>query len=642
MRFLRLLFPTYFRRLRWEIAGWWLLSGSLSLLVLTGRELKGLHGLALAEIVVALWMTLRLALIDDAFGTLAGRHWRPLRGREILAARLLLIVVVGLPPLLLRFIAWQRWAMPDAGMWRDYLLWVLSPSVFLLFAGASIQLVSTLARWTMKRGRKTATVVIAVLAGWFLLRSGLRSMGSVRMGYDGVPGAKTLSWHEAVRGVRALLPEDALLLGSWASQGIGESYLPMRELARIPLREGRVVIEPGVEAVIKEPELDGPELKFHVRLRCRDRETSLKYQKTNCIVRYRNGAYADLNGGGRGESLISPVMLLPLRDLVIEGTVITPGIVFWRDAGKGAGTENADLILYTRDEGAPAVAIKPDPCYRDVRKGDPLMLPAIFRKHGSRSSLDGEFDMYTVVPDEPGTSAEDRIRGCLLLAGSYGEWDPRILDSAMALGRAAIPPLLARPVWSDTAWENIVRPVLMAHVIPDDRAALLERLETEPRLSAVFLAKGWSADAMPVLRAKAADGLPLDVDSLKILAASKEESLAGDLKRCALVSPLAADELDALLRDFPGFDWQGYASESWRLQRFRPLPMETIRQSAARAAGEGDASAFRHIAEQAVQEERGYEELLRQLVAGQPQDVVAQVRASFDALRFDPASRTWR
>jgi hypothetical protein len=467
-------------------------------------------------------------------------------------------------------------------------------------------------------------------------------MWSGPFAYDGVPVSETLQWEDAVRGVRALLPENALLLGSWRSYDTADSYLPMRELVRIPLREARIGIEPGVEAMIKQPEIAGPELGFEVRLRCRDRETALKYQKTHCIVHYRNGAYADLNGGGRGNSLISPVTLLPLRDLVIKGTAINPDIIPWRDAGKDAGTENAELILYTRDEGVPPIVLKPDPCQRSIREGDPLKLPAIFRKYGKRGSQEGTFDLYTVVPDEPGTSAEDQIRGCLLLAGAYGEWDPRILDTAMALGRAAIPPLLARPVWSDTAWEKIVRPLLEAHVNSDDRAALLERLKTESRLSAVFLSKGWAADAMPVLRAKAADGLPLDVDSLKILAGSKEPGLAADLKRCALISHAASDELDALLKDFPGFDWPGYALESWRLQRFRPLPIETIRQSAARAAREGDVSAFRHMAELAVQEERGYEGILRTLVAGEPQEVVAQVKANFAVMRFDSASRTWR
>ena len=643
MRFLRLIFPIYLRRLRWEIAGWWLLSGSLSLLFLTGRAVESLFGLSQAEVVVALWMTLRLALIDDAFGTLAGRHWRPLRKREILVARLLLVLFTFLPPLLLRLAAWQRWAMPEAGMWRGYLLdTALPPLLFLLLAGMGIQLASFLNRWVFKRGRKATAIIMAVLAGWLLLRTVGQSYRSSYRGESYFADQNDFNRDDAIHGIRGLLPPDALLLGDWRDSSTPNSYLPMREWLRIPLREGRIAIEPGVEAMISKPELKKGDLHFEVRFRCRDRETAKRFRMIAGVAHYRDGHYSDLSFGG-GNTLLSTVALLPVWDVLFKGRAVTPGVLPWRDAGPDAGTEGAELIFYMRDQSAPKgiLAEEPDPCMREIRQGDPVQLPAIARKYGYHSSIEGKFDLYSVVPDEPGTSIEDKVRGCVLLIGADKETDPKIVEVALALGRAAIPPLLARPTWPDLAWEKIIRPLLLANATLEDRAALLERLKTEPRLSAVFAAKGWTAEALPLLRVRAMEGLPLDEDSLKLLAAAKEPGFAATLMQAALRSDPSSKELDALLKAFPGFDWHDYALEAWRRGKYRRYSGVSILLPAARAAREGDISALRHLAEYAVFEEPGYAEQLRALVAGEPQDVVTRVKENFAAMRFDPTSGKW-
>jgi len=670
MRSLRLLFPIYFRRLRWEIAGWWLLSGSLSILFHNGHAVERLQGWSLAEVIIALWLTMRLALIDDVFGTLTGRQWRPVRTREILAARLTLVLLAFLPPLLLRSLAWQRWAMPDAGMWRSHLLESVAPSLgFLLATGLGIQLASTLNRWAFKRGRKTAAVVMAVLAGWCLLRVAGHYHWRNReySGYDRYASSAVFNAEAALRGVRSLLPRDAILLGTWRTYGYPTSYPAMREMMRLPLREGRIPVEPGVEAIIAKPVLSGWDLSFEIRLRCRDQETARKFvENTSQVVRFRDGYYSDVSGGS-GSIMSSSIRLLPLRDVVLKGGAVAPSVMPWRDAGKGTGIENAELIFYTWDKQSPSIPIAPDPCIRFVRREVPqestqpeifrrmeaesedrlppistlAQLPAISRKTGSWTERGSSFDTYAVVPDEPGTSAADRIRGALTLVSNYGDKDPRILESVMGLGREAIPPLLALPTWSDAAWEQIVRPVLLAHVNADHRGILLERLQTETRLSAIFLAKGWAGDALPVLRAKVADGLPLELDSLKILAATKEKGWAADLKRSTLHSSGGSEELDALLKDYPGFDWQGYAMESWQQRRHRWLPFDQNPWPAIRAAREGDVSAFRYVAERAVQQEQGYEQELPRLVAGEPQDAVMRVKENFAAFKFDAATAKW-
>ena len=152
MNSLRLLFPSYFRRLRWEIAGWWILSATASLLALSGQKGASLAELARAEIIVAFWMVLRLALIDDAFGTLASRQWRPVSRGQITAARLLLVALAFVPPLLLRVFVWARMASPDSTAWSRYLQEHAAPSLLVLAGlGFGLQFASTINRRVFDR-----------------------------------------------------------------------------------------------------------------------------------------------------------------------------------------------------------------------------------------------------------------------------------------------------------------------------------------------------------------------------------------------------------------------------------------------------------------------------------------------------------
>ena len=196
--------------------------------------------------------------------------------------------------------------------------------------------------------------------------------------------------------------------------------------------------------------------------------------------------------------------------------------------------------------------------------------------------------------------------------------------------------------WSDKAWSLIVHPLLLAHATAEDRTALLERLPDDTRLSAIFRAKGWEADAVPVLRARAADGLPFDEDSLLILAAARDPSLTDDLQRAAARIDTGLEDIAKLLRNHPGIDWQAAALEAWRLRKYQLLDLDRMRGISYRAAQAGDPTAFRYLAEQATLQERGFEERLRKLVAAEHPDPTAFVRQHMARMAFDPASRMWK
>ncbi len=645
MNSLRLLLPSYFRRLRWEIAGFWILSATASVLALSTEKGESLAELARAEVIVALWMVLRLALIDDAFGTLAGRQWRPLTGWQIAGARLPLVAIAFVPPLLLRVFIWSRMASPDAAAWNHYLQDKIGPSLLILAGlGLGLQIASGINLRLFDRYRRVAAIVFAVLAAWFMLKASNRLSPHPMYRYVGV-SPDGIGPYAAAPGIRATLPPDALLLGGWShSSGDPNSHAAMREMLRFPLREGRTAIEPGVEVLlIKTPGTDG-DLTLELRFRCRDLERAREFSAAVPIVRFPGGHYSATSSGG-SSVMADPVALLPFHVTRLSFSGFTPGILPWK---KDPQISGAELILYVRDRSHPAPVAEADSCVLTLAPGEEDKLPALAKKAMSRSNGHGTFDTYFIVPDGPDATVEQQIRGCLLVLGNYDRQmkneptDSNVAAFALTKGRAALPTLLAWPTWSDKAWELIVRPLLLAHATEEDRTALLERLPADTRLSAIFRAKGWETDAIPVLRTHAADRLPFDEDSFLILAAAREPSLAADLEKTAARMTTGLEDTAQLLRDYPGFDWQAAALAAWRLRKYQLLPLDPMRNVSYRAAQAGDPSAFRYLAEQAALQENGCAERLRKLIPAEHPDPAAFVREQFPRLAYDPATRTWK
>ena len=204
--------------------------------------------------------------------------------------------------------------------------------------------------------------------------------------------------------------------------------------------------------------------------------------------------------------------------------------------------------------------------------------------------------------------------------------------------------LFSRFPWSDSDWQKIARPYLIQHAKIEDRPLLLDRLEFDTRLMSIFIEKGWTAEAMPVLRRLAKERIPMEIECIEWLAKEKDPSMNDDLRMIALGHTQGLGKLEASLKSLPGFDWSGYAKEAWRRMKYSNdwlEPRGEFWTIAHWAAQEGDFSAFRHTAEYAARGRKWEADQLKGLVAGEHADMMAYLRENMDGMKYDPVARKW-
>jgi hypothetical protein len=146
---------------------------------------------------------------------------------------------------------------------------------------------------------------------------------------------------------------------------------------------------------------------------------------------------------------------------------------------------------------------------------------------------------------------------------------------------------------------------------------------------------------LPVLREMLRERLPLGADCLALLLQQKDPSLAEDLMLVALQTGRDIATLEPLLKAQPGFDWAAFVITGWKNAKYG-IRSDGFWIYANWAAREGDFSAFRHTAEQAAGGKKWEMEQLPELIAGEPDDLLAFLRGQIHAMVFDPALRKWR
>ncbi len=620
-------FRLTFRRFLCEILAFWIFIACLFAMVAShppeldrARYMAGYAtpDYSMLEVLGACWLVLRLALSEPVLLTQGGWRTRPITRVAAWGASFAVLALALLPALLARLILIATLTMPDPAVWldlfRSHFLWGI---LILGLAAVLVRLAGGLL-WGRQPGpaRRVACGICAVLAvvAWM-------HPAAARFLYKG--RSKSVAWSSGgninygmqLPGLRDKLPAGAKILGIGNDRVREGIELPeMSELFRLSPVKGTVVRGHGVRLEVLRVEPKGKELRIDVEITLAQ---------------------------GKPRYPVNPTLLLhfPGEDYSLRQHV---------------GTAHAGYPLY----GFPVTRMRCDGSYAvpeanpDWQRLLPQLELLVFRTEDNfrRPTYDPKGEPFWYSEPEPKRKelppVQPGIAGAVaevfngLDHVAWDKWGP-FKEKAKTIPREGMPQVLARHPWSDASWEFFVRPFLLKHADESDKPALLERMTNEPRLGEIFIAKGWKAEAMPLLKRFAHDRLPLDVLSVTALLDEKDPALAADIAALALRLPGDLSSLEAKLREYPGFDWPGFVRQGWRLRKYA-FHMEVQTQPFDLwAAREGDAIAFRFIAEKAARHESGYEERLRSLVTGQPQDAVGYVRTNLGKMKFDAGTKTW-
>lgn len=616
-------FKNYLTRFRWEITGFWLVSAAATASLAFNASMTTTTALGRLEIVAGLWVTLRLMLAETNLLVSGGWRARPF-GRFSLPGvqgSVLLFVIAGC--LLFRGLLLQRLFAPDAGHWMTVLTTSWIPGVLVWLALALlIRFIGGLILGHARRGGKI--LVGGTLALLLLPLLGLLWSLSNRFSGDGgsaPPG-------QFSQDIQRQLTDARDFVGRWNDPLFPPDKLqPARLVMRIPLDAGAKPGIPGTAILAREIRIEGSRVAVSIRLAHLDPEFAARLIRNNRredpllpVLRYADGTYGaceEYNRGGSSECLA----FVRASEFGFDGSFVSPLSLPEYEGDGRELLQGAELLWFEADPLRPA---------RDAAPA----APRIAKGNAERETL----------PQPPAASDTAALaaytRKVVDQLELYSSGEARKLPNNLVLPREAFAPMLATRPWGDHAWDGFVRPYLIRTVVETDKPALLEILKTDPRMAVVFHAKGWAADALPELKRILHDRLPLDEQSVVALASERDPAFTADLFEVALRigRMLEPGKLETALKQQPGFDWHAYVLQGWHRRKYAIEP-DNKSLFAAWAAREGDASAFRHLAETAARDAKWERQQLASLVATDSTDLIGFLRANIGRLRFDPATQ---
>ncbi|WP_035602875.1 hypothetical protein [Haloferula sp. BvORR071] len=626
-------FRLTFRRFRWEILAFWILSAWLVTMAITHPPSLDIRArgprmippdFAKLEVLAACWLVIRLALSEPVFLTQGGWRTRPISRWVAWGASFAVLALALLPALLVRVIALVDLIKPDAAVWKDLFqgtfLWgALIPAL----AAIVVRLAGGLL-WGRQPGpaRRVVCGIFAVLAvaAWFHPATARFLYVGGDRGISWSGGGGIMNYSPVLQGLREKLPADAKFQG-YAHMGLWgkESDVPrMRELFRVAPVVGTVIRSNGLALEILRVEPKGKEVAIDIEFTVA--QSDRRNPKVPILLLHFPGNNYSLRQKVASAQGSYSLYALPLMKARADGSYESPeDSPDWDKL-----LPQLELVAFSPDESLPRMPYKISE--EDIKASKPS------------SPQRPKKELPPVQPGLAGAVTEV-FNGLDHEARRTGP-EP-FEEKAKAIPREGMPHVLARHPWSDASWEFFVQPFLLKHADESDKPVLLERMTTEPRLGEIFIAKCWKAEALPLLKRFAHDRLPLDTVSVTALLEEKDPALAADLAALAQWLPGDLSPLEARLREYPGLDWPAFVRQGWKLRKYAYRMKVEIPPFDLWAAQVGDATAFQYVAEKAARHESGYEERLRSLVAGQPQDAVAYVRTNLGKMKYDAATKTW-
>lgn len=604
-------------RFRWELLAFGLLVLAGCAGPFTGLGPQVMIALAGLETLLLFWITLRILLAEDGFKTSGGWRCRPVSLASLLGAQIALLALVVIPPLVLHALVIHRLFQPSPEQWQAFLRGGLLKTLlgWLIFAVA-LKLFSLLILRPLEGvARKAAwSVLVIVLIPVLLtaLPDRLYRNPNGSGGSGEAPGPLAQS-------IQQLLPDTTEFIGEWNDSGPKE--VPQaRLLARFPLPATRSPAGPGLMLESSSARLESK--RFAVQLSLQALDLSLIGQISNdpvALVRYSNGMVGTCLQH-RVSQTASAAPFLPTHAYRFEGSFISP---FCLPENRSAAPDifrPVEILFFVIDEKLPLLRSSLDRLAGDSSApAPPLVIPPPSRRPEFETAVRELIDSVSNRDGHP-------------LAA---------LELAKQLPPEAIEPILAYRPWEENAWTIVIHPFLFEHASNTHKPALLERLALDPQLTKLFIGKGWTADAVPVLRQRAKERLPLDITSLKLLAAQNDPDLAPDLAALAHRLDRGIGGLAPALRESAGFDWPGFVREGWKQRKYGYYEREGWLY-ALWAAELGDPSALRRLAERTAEGQKWERDQLTRLIPAAPADLIPFLRQNLAGLTYAPATRIWR
>lgn len=625
----RHIFAQYLRKFGLEVGFFWLLVAASGWAIRQGGMPKTCLGLAQLEFIALAWLTIRLVLAEEGFKVHGGWQTRPVGSWQLRVAQVALLAVALAAPLVLRVFYLNWWVGAEAtergAVWN--MTWLPQLAGWLGF----VVVLKGFGRLVLRGGSGSARVVGWCVLAMVVLGCAFWLGKAARPDEDG----RTIgNWHPSgllpdIR--RQLAPRATDFLGDWGQPPTDQAAVPkVRLLLRVPLgRTGRVA---GGRVVAADRVMRGVRLAVGLRLvstdarllrRLIERTASFPIPFTAvAALRYGDGTVAlPVEQFRLHDTLRAP--LVGAAEFGFSGTFPSP-LSLPEFEGKPADfLEGSELLFFGVDtpDGTIDPKLMPQPLVKSDRSGGVPPLPA------------------NAGPAEIAAYAQRLVDGANRYRIGEGGFD--------GLPAAGVTAVLERFPWANESWLAYIHPYLIKHVTANDLPILLGRLAVEPRLGTVLVEKGWSREAMPLLRRFARDRVPLEAACIRALVDEQDPALAADLKAVVLqLDGWRSRDMEAVLRRQPGFDWPGYAKENWRREWFQfgaraRNNNDTPSPAAVWAAREGDACALQVIAELAACGRTPELVELKALVAGEPGDLIGYLRENIDRLRFDAMTRKW-
>ncbi len=603
---------TLWSRFRWEILVYLVLVALSCISNLTHPGWA--NALAPLQTLGLFWITFRILLSEAGFRTNGGWRTRPFNSQSIHLAQVLLILAVVVPPVLVRVFTLHHLFHPTFHQWTGPLKssFVAAAIPWLLFVFCVKNFEFLLLRHLEGRARRAAwSVMIIILVPTFLFQA--VAVSPFRSGSKGGTGQYP---EKLSPGIQLQLPDATEFIGMWYESIMDREVPQARLLARFPLGGARPDRPPGFQILSLESSISDLRSRITLDLISLDPALLTRLEHAVPVIAYPDGSY----GAAMTYQITTRTLdgiSADLPRMIYEFEFTSPISLPENRNADPATLAPIELLFFTEDLNLPRIPIPLD----NPRSGEDPILPPL------------------TIPSPPtGESFQLAIRQLIdSLSAQYYDL-PKIPSGS--LPAEAITPILAYHPWSDHAWKIVIQPFLLKHATESHKAILLQRLAQDPRLADLFIKKGWSADALPILRQRAKDRLPLGVDALNLLARQSDSTLSFDIAALAIRLDRGVGSVAATIRQNHAFDWPAFVAAGWKIRKYGNYEREGWLY-AHWSAELGDPTAFRRLAEEAASGKKWELEQLAGLIVGKHEDLIDYLRKNIDRMKFDPVTRKW-